>query len=226
VSWYDFREDGDDPFYHEHHFGLIRNVLTPKIGYKALAAVGQLLGKAEFERAVQPADGLTALQFRTAHGRVIAAWAKDRTRLIGWKIEGDTVRVLNALGEPAVVYDDRGTIVVRMERGLPVFFLSSGFTDLAAVDWPVAIGSARSAYHPGDTVSFEVAGLNANTTVAIDRAPHGWKAARCLDGLNTLMIPENARPGKFEVRFRVKTQGQRDVVLPVEIRVAPLLVRG
>ena len=33
VSWYDFREDGTDPYYNEHHFGLIRQDLTPKIGY-------------------------------------------------------------------------------------------------------------------------------------------------------------------------------------------------
>src|SRR5690606_4070006 len=39
VSWYDFRNDGSDPFYNEYNFGVLRNDLTPKPAYRALATV-------------------------------------------------------------------------------------------------------------------------------------------------------------------------------------------
>jgi len=39
VSWYDFRCDGNDPFYNEHNFGVLRHDLSPKAGYRALATI-------------------------------------------------------------------------------------------------------------------------------------------------------------------------------------------
>ncbi len=44
ISWYDFRNDGDDPFYNEANFGVIHRDFTPKPAYRALATVCRTFG--------------------------------------------------------------------------------------------------------------------------------------------------------------------------------------
>lgn len=228
VAWYDFREDGVDPFYNEHHFGLVRQDLTPKIGYRALAAVGTLLGGAKFERSVEVGENLIAFEFGEDARRITALWASDRTRLIGLKIEGDHAQLLNMMGEPARTQQDRGLHVVLLEHNLPLYVVSKGEGKIAAKDWPLAIRPERAAYHPGDRVEFALGGLDAMTNLALGRLPAGWQPVKQEGKVEAVDIPASAAPGTYEIEFKVRTMTTFSHVwiLPVQVTVAPLLVRG
>lgn len=228
VAWYDFREDGTDPFYNEHHFGLVRQDLTPKIGYRALAAVGTLLGGAQFERSVDVGKDLVAFEFRDDARRITALWASDRTRLIGLKVEGDGAELLNMMGEPAHSQTDRGMHVVLLEHNLPLYVVSEGEVKIEAKDWPVAIRPERAAYHPGDRVEFALDGLDAMTSFDLGRLPADWQPVRQEGKFAAVDVPSSAAPGVYVIEFKVRTLAAPDHewILPVQVTIAPLLVRG
>ncbi|UCG16387.1 MAG: beta-galactosidase [Phycisphaerales bacterium] len=112
VAWYDFREDGNDPFYNEHHFGLIRNDLTPKIGYRTLAAVGQLLGTAEYDGELSLGGDVIAFLFRNGQRRIAALWSPHCTQLVHFDVPGPATQVRNAIGEPAHCARDGSKVLV------------------------------------------------------------------------------------------------------------------
>ncbi|MCB9850720.1 MAG: endo-1,4-beta-xylanase [Phycisphaerales bacterium] len=225
VAWYDFREDGTDPFYNEHHFGLIRQDLTPKIGYRALAAVGTLLGNAKFEKSLDLGSDIVAFAFRDGERRIVALWPSDRTRLIGLKFDGTTPKILNAMAEPANVTEDRGLSVLRMEHNLPVYLVSDGEFSIAAKDWPVVLAPAQAAYHPGDTVTISATMQDAMTSVRIDTIPPGWTMTTN-EMPAMINVPEDAAPGDYEITFSAGTMGMQQYRLPVQVKIAPTLVRG
>ncbi len=43
ISWYDFRNDGDDPFNFEHNMGIITRDFRPKPAYRAYATMTRML---------------------------------------------------------------------------------------------------------------------------------------------------------------------------------------
>jgi hypothetical protein len=42
TIWYDWKDDGKDPEYHEHHFGTVLPDLTPKVAYKAISVFSKI----------------------------------------------------------------------------------------------------------------------------------------------------------------------------------------
>jgi hypothetical protein len=225
VAWYDFREDGTDPYYHEHHFGLVRRDLTPKIGYRALAAVGRLVGSAPYEASPDLGKNIIAFVYRDGARRVMALWPTERTRLVGLEFGGQPPQVLNAMGEPARVQHDRGLHVLRMEHDLPVYLVGAGPIDVKLKDWPVALACDRSAYHAGDVVTIAAEGLDAQTSVRLERVPPNWIVESQELPLRVKIAPQ-APPGDYDIELRVSTVNTGDYHLPVRVTVAAGLVRG
>ncbi len=101
MGWYNFRNDGEDPFYNEANFGVLRRDLSPKAAFRALATVCRTLALRGDLRPVWLADG-------TGEQGLYALRVGDHTAL--WAPRGDvdavlataapTPRVLNLMGEP------------------------------------------------------------------------------------------------------------------------------
>ena len=83
ISWYDFYNDGTEPTYNEHNFGLIHNEAyncAPKPGSVAYREMtGQLTGT-EFQELEKPADGLYLATFSGDGREIVVAWSTSGPR--------------------------------------------------------------------------------------------------------------------------------------------------
>lgn len=116
VSWYNFRNDGKDPFYNEHNFGVLRSDLSPKPAYRALMTVCRTLS----EGRRQPLDlGNDVLGLRV--GEKIALWSPTSTRRIQLRMGKGSPRLLNLMGEDITPSASENTWTVTLDEGSPVF---------------------------------------------------------------------------------------------------------
>ncbi len=227
VAWYDFREDGVDPFYEEHHFGLVRHDLTPKIGYRALAAVGRLLGPTRAGEQHELAEGLLAFSFVPRPGaagarHVLALWSPDATRAVRLGVTPATAELYNTLGEPL---GPAGTDLrlLRLEQNLPVYIAADAPVRAAAMPPPIALRAAPASVHPGTAVQITWR-ADAGVTIESAVAPGGWAVATERSVIR-VTPPAWAAPGRHEVRILVEFDGE-PLELPVLVNVVPALLRG
>jgi len=82
--WYDWKDDGDDPSDAENRFGLVRQNLTPKPAYRALATAINTLAGTSLVCSSDRDDGDAALVFA---GGGSAGAGRDVT-LVGWRASG------------------------------------------------------------------------------------------------------------------------------------------
>ncbi len=101
MGWYNFRNDGDDPFYNEVNFGVLRSDLTPKAAYRALAVVCRSLPvvgdtHVGWREGGDGAQGLYALGV----GPSTAFWApRQEITLVVETAADQTLTWLNLMGE-------------------------------------------------------------------------------------------------------------------------------
>jgi hypothetical protein len=219
----------------------VRCDLTPKMGYLALATIGRLLGSAEFEKELPLAghippdgpnppvapdgEGLVGFLFRDAKQRVAAIWSPSRTRMATFKLKGENLQVLSAVGDPLPVLRD-GELITVLERNMPIYVVADGELTIDWNEFPLAIRLDRPAVHPGETVTYETY-VDALTRFEIDELPPGWTSGHVTDPGSpiTITIPPDAAPGRYTVTHRVETLRTETVfTLPVEIDVVPLLL--
>lgn len=125
VSWYNFRCDGDDPFYNEHNFGVLRTDLTPKPGYRALATVCNLLS----DGPPRPREDFGPDVYALEAGGAVALWTATATVAVECRMAaGETAAVFNLMGER--VEPDRDGEILRLvlRPGCPVFVTGATLT--------------------------------------------------------------------------------------------------
>jgi len=118
MGWYDFRDDGTDPFYNEANFGVLRQDMTPKPAYRALASVCRTFAAGKPAVPKIEGDGVLGLQM----GDGLALWspAADRGVSVWFKIPPKSV--CNLMGEPVEVGRKLNRVTVQLQAGSPVFF--------------------------------------------------------------------------------------------------------
>ena len=119
VSWYDFREDGWDPLYNEHHFGVVRRDLTPKAAYLALACVCRTLGSSKFRDACSGEKGLFAFRF-DKNGETVAFWCDSVPRIVKVVSKAERLVVRNTVGEKSVRSGREGEFLIALSPRSPV----------------------------------------------------------------------------------------------------------
>ena len=104
--WYDWKNDGRDPNYHEHNFGTVTADLRPKPAYHAVQTLTRELKGYRIARHLDaPADG-HALLLRNDHGdQKIAAWTTTEAGEFTLQAAGLTraeVAAVDISGKPVV----------------------------------------------------------------------------------------------------------------------------
>jgi hypothetical protein len=83
VAWYDCHDDGTDPSYNEHHFGILYHDLTPKPSYFAYRTMAAELAGLRFEREVAAGAGTSVFIFGDGRRRLAIAWSHRGTNFPG-----------------------------------------------------------------------------------------------------------------------------------------------
>ena len=127
ISWYDFRNDGTDPFNFEHNMGILARDFHPKPAYRALATLTRMLGKATFSRAVDLGPDMVAYRFDRAGpgaGNVLVVWPIGDDRTATLKVPADRpVTVVDLMGGRQVRTPQGEDLALPLRTETPVFLL-------------------------------------------------------------------------------------------------------
>ena len=112
---YDFQDDGEDPTYNEHNFGLIRFDGSPKVGYAAFNTMVRMLYRKNFARQVEIADGVVCLVFSGDDGEVWVLWsADDKERKVSLPVQSKSVTIIDLMSNSRTVHPTKGQITLTL----------------------------------------------------------------------------------------------------------------
>ncbi len=132
VAWYDYHDDGPDPSYNEHNFGILRTDLTPKPSYFAFRTMATELAGLRFEREMDAGPGATVLLFAGNGRRVAVAWAHRREVALALRVgAARQIETVDLMGNASRADARDGRLLLTL-TGAPVF-LRNAPASLAAV---------------------------------------------------------------------------------------------
>jgi hypothetical protein len=112
ISWYDFRNDGDDPLYFENEMGILHRDFSPKPAYWSYATLTRLLEGKKLTGPVNVAEGVLAFRF----GNVLAMWSPDKDQ----NVAVPRGILVNAIGESKPIT----TTAIALKAGAPVYIVT------------------------------------------------------------------------------------------------------
>ena len=221
ISWYDFRNDGTNPDYNEHHMGVIRNDFTLKPAYRAAATVCRRLAGLRPVGFEEWDGGVVACRFAGEVGETLALWSLPSGCLLRLDEAPAGLRALNLMGEPIEPARDGHAALLYLPPGTPVLISSPvaglrGRGELLGVrlDDPGLRAGGRA------QVSLEIGALVTDRLQVAWQLPPGWTIRGLQPGRFELSVPADAAPGPYEVAAVASTD-QGEIVLPATVEVVP-----
>ncbi|MGB9624681.1 MAG: beta-galactosidase [Phycisphaerae bacterium] len=227
VSWYDFRDDGNNPFYNEHRFGLIRTDLRPKAGYRALATIGHRLAWHEAVGSVDLGDDLLAFRFRSS-GRpseedVIALWSSDEDRAAIIRTEPPATQACDAMGQPLPITQD-GRLTVTLPAGMPIYLAGPRGMQPAREPLPVKITLDPAIARPGEAIRVRVEAL-APWRGPTWQWPAEWQATESNKPQEWILhVPADQPQGRVGLVAEFRS-GEQTLRIPAGLGVQPAILR-
>lgn len=125
ISWYNFRNDGTDPFYFEHNMGILTRDFRPKPAYRAFATVVQVLRGKRVEKPLDLGPNILAYRFAGPDGRepVVALWSLGADAVAHLPADGP-VMVVDLMGGRSAVAPAAGKATIPLQQETPVFVIS------------------------------------------------------------------------------------------------------
>jgi hypothetical protein len=120
ISWYDFRNDGDDPLYFENEMGVLYHDYSPKPAYWVYSTMTRLLKDKPPAAAVDAGDPAV---FAYRFGNVTALWSGDKDRVATIPLKGQGATLMNAIGESRELTGAEAKIELRV--GAPVYVVAA-----------------------------------------------------------------------------------------------------
>jgi hypothetical protein len=219
VSWYDFREDGDCPFYNEHKMGIVRHRdLEPKPAYRALATVISMLGDKRLRSEIDAGPGVMAYRFSDGDDDVVAIWALEKDAILVMDVAGEALSICDLMGHrrPLEVSDGQAVIVARARD--PVFIAGEGLR--VSLPAPPLLVEVTPAAPAGGVFAVRLGGAQAGGGVSLAvEPPLGWKTVKREGGVD-VHVPQDVVAATAHLTLRVNYRGQ-ECRLPIELTVAP-----
>jgi len=121
ISWYDFRNDGTDPYNFEHTMGIVTRDFRPKPAYRAYATMTRLLNGLSPEKPLDLGEGVVAYRFAAA-GRpaVTCLWSLDGDRAVPVPAGKPLMRT-DLMGGTERLVPEGGRVGVALRAEVPVF---------------------------------------------------------------------------------------------------------
>jgi len=224
VSWYDFREDGSNPYYNEHHFGIVRQDFSLKPAYRAAASVCRTLaGLAPAGIEVWgPRTSVLAHRFGGDGRTVTVVWAPRAPVILGLPASAD-VRVTDLMGQPLALCPVGDRVALPLPPGCPVFV--EGSEPVIGEAMPLRLAAEKPAIEPGGAtrVTLETGDLRMADTPVRWGLPPGWQIRENGPLTWLLLAAPDAIDGAYDVSA---TLGLDAGELPVRlrIRVTPAII--
>jgi len=141
ICWYDFRNDGWNPYYNEENFGITYQDLTPKPAYRALASVCRTFQKG--------APAVTRIPIGIAAGSVYlfrmgdasAVWSDDVRVRVALTLAGSPT-ILNLMGEPAAAEQKDGRWRVETDALHPLILPAAAVSEVTMLGASAALADA------------------------------------------------------------------------------------
>jgi hypothetical protein len=134
TFWYNFRNDGEDPCYFEHHMGIVDRELRPKPAYRTYAVLTRVLAGLKPGRQLELGEGTMAWTFVTSDQQtepgattdrkgVTVLWNPQKDIEVSVPVRSTRVRRLNAVGESGTLSARDGRVSVPLRRGAVVYLV-------------------------------------------------------------------------------------------------------
>lgn len=119
ICWYNFKNDGWNPYYNEENFGITYADLTPKPAYRALAQVCRTFTAGEPRVQSLSVAKTSTLVYVFRMGAASAMWSDGGIVRVRAKVPEGTV-IQNLMGESAAVQRENGESVFTVSADQPV----------------------------------------------------------------------------------------------------------
>lgn len=218
MGWYNFQEDGTNPYYNEHCFGVVRRDLTPKPAYRALGAVCRTLAGSVPVGPPEVDDrGVLTATFRDGDRWITACWSIRGVRAVN---VGPGVSVMNAMHEPVEPLSWGDERVVAMAPNTPIIIEAVG--DRPSVQpSQLAVETSSSVARPGDAVTISLPALQGGQDLAVEWSlPAGVLVEPQGESTWRLIVPQDATSGAIEAIASIRVEGGK-ITLPIAVEVIP-----
>jgi hypothetical protein len=131
TFWYDFRNDGDDPFYFESNMGIVDRDYRPKPAYIAYATLARVLDGKRLDQAMPQGNGTLAYRFvptQPGGETVVALWNPVLDVKASLEVDAARATIINAIGERREQATEPGptpagarNLQIQLHRGSPVY---------------------------------------------------------------------------------------------------------
>ena len=138
YTWYDLRNDGEDPRNPEHNFGLLTHDFHPKAAYLAYNTLTTLLGDTHHTGDVDLGKDTYACRFTSPGGRhVFAGWVEKANlpdRLVALQVgDGATAALVDLMGNQTVVPVQEGVALWPITRECHFLAVRGAATEPAVI---------------------------------------------------------------------------------------------
>ena len=218
VFWYDFRNDGADPFYHECNWGFLRHDFTLKPGYFAFRTMATELAGMKYVQEIHVRDGLSVLVFGDSKKKTAVAWAHGGSVPVAFRLgdrkELECVTLMGNVRRQPV----RDGAVIETLTDTPIFLRN--VPDSLAVFLPVECEPRVVKVLRGEAGTLDVTLRNPfNGPVELSAA--GQKVALPAGGKITVTVPVSADQAAAW-RPLVWRSPDNTVAMPTPVEVAVL----
>jgi hypothetical protein len=222
VSWYDFRNDGSDPYYNEMNFGLLRSDLRPKPGYRAMATIARAMPPGgEVAGEIEVGEGAYAFRFTGEERDTVAVCAPGQGRVLSFETDAQ-VRVMNAMGELVVPVREGDRHHVTLETGMPVYVEGRVGSAFRPVEPAARIDADRTRARAGDVIELQVSPAEAEVKWEM---PAGWaEPGSAGKGRYRLAVPAAAAEGHHDLWAWVTWGEGERLRLPMLLWIQPATI--
>lgn len=191
LFWYDY-QNGTDPAYNEHNFGIVFADNTPKPCLHALRTTADLLEGRSLVTRIASREAVGYL-FAAGPDRVLVAWATGDQGSLSVPFGGEG-REFDLMGNTRPVRLNGPDAALAVGR-FPTFCRFAGEAPFLA---SAALAPDPLVTYPGETATWSITGFSAQS-VTTPGLPAGFVASPVAGGI-AVQVPLVARPGDYAVR--------------------------
>ncbi len=125
TFWYNFRNDGTDPFYFEHNMGIVRRDFEPKPAYYAYSTLTRWLKDKKEYKKITIDNEVMAFRFfgEDSKDSVLVLWTPEESREVTVQVKSDAVILVNTIGEEKQLNVQEDELTLSLHEGATVYLV-------------------------------------------------------------------------------------------------------